>query len=352
MTQYSWPWSTVTGLGDGSSELGESLSRSFLATLFKVQDPTVEGVSKGVLGELEVTGVASPLAVAAGSGICYGLYLSDAAENLTVSTPALGTTGGRIVLQTNWAGTGGASLEARTRLAVTLSTDGDPSIPALTQSVGVTWEISLATFTITTGGVIAVTDDRTFRKSTGMVDTAEIFDAAVTLAKLSAAVAAQLVTNGNSHDHVGGDGSPIGAGGLANGAVDTTARLSDDIVTDAKAGHRIGKFSNRQGGSTTGWIFTGTTNYVPTDVLVQMGAIQWTGVAAAQGQISVTFPTAFTYQPLVFLIVDEPSAGGIMTCWVDSILAGGTGFTAKWSDVGGVFTHTAVQMYWLAIGPG
>jgi len=66
-----------------------------------------------------------------------------------------------------------------------MSADNDPSIPALTQAFGTTWEISLATFTITTGGVITVTDDRTFRRSTAVIDTDEILDNAVTPAKIA-----------------------------------------------------------------------------------------------------------------------------------------------------------------------
>lgn len=181
MTQKSWPWSTVAALGDGAAELSEGLSREFLAVYFGVQNPAVEGVSKGVGGELAVTGTASPLSVASGSGICYGLYINDAAQNTpAIATPAVGTTGGRVVLQTNWAGTGGASLEARTRIAVIMSADGNPAIPALTQVFGTTWEVSLATFQITTGGAITVTDARTFRKSTMVVSAAEITDLSVT----------------------------------------------------------------------------------------------------------------------------------------------------------------------------
>jgi len=178
MTQRSWPWSTAAGLGDGAAELNEALSREFLALYFGVQNPAVEGVSRGVMNELAVSGAASPLTVETGSGICYGLYINDAAVNLAVTTPAVGTTGGRVVLQTNWAGTGGASLEARTRAAVVMNADGNPAIPALTQVFGTTWEISLATFTITTGGVITLTDDRTFRQSTMEVPNAALRNSA------------------------------------------------------------------------------------------------------------------------------------------------------------------------------
>ena len=81
MTEKSWPWSTVAGVGDGATELSEALTREFLAVYFGVQDPATEGVSKGVLNELAVTGTASPLAVNTGSAICYGLYINDASVN-------------------------------------------------------------------------------------------------------------------------------------------------------------------------------------------------------------------------------------------------------------------------------
>lgn len=185
MTQKSWPWDTNPpggGTGDGASGLNEASSREFLALYTQIQDPTTEGVFKGVLNALEVTGAASPLSVATGSAVCYGLYISDAAESLAVSTPAAGTTGGRVVLRTTWAGQ--PTDPATTRLAVKTSADGVAAIPAVTQNEGTVWEISLATFTITTGGVITLTDDRTFRSVTGMVDTAEIEDEAVTAAKI------------------------------------------------------------------------------------------------------------------------------------------------------------------------
>lgn len=194
--QLSWPWDTQVGLGDGGVELGEAHAREFLATYFQIQNPAVEGVSKGVLGELAVSGVASPLSVQPGSAVCYGLYFNDAVVTLAVTTPVVGTTGGRVVLQTNWAGTGGAGLEARTRLAVKMSADGVPSYPSLTQSFGVTWEIPLAKFVITTGGVITLTDDRTFRKSTAMVGTGEILDNAVTLEKMLKLVGPGVIGRG------------------------------------------------------------------------------------------------------------------------------------------------------------
>ena len=346
MTQKSWPWSTVAAVGDGASELGESDSREFLALYFKVQDPTDEGVSKGVLNELAVSGASSPLSVASGSAICYGLYVSNAVENLTVATPSLGTTGGRVVLQTNWAGTGGASLEARTRLAVKLNSDGVAAIPAVTQTVGVTWEITLATFTITTGGVIALTDARTFRKSTAMVGTDEIEDLAVTAGKLAAAVSNQLVTNGDSHDHVGGDGSPIPAGGLANGAVDTTARLADDIVTDAKAGDRVIQMSRRQGGNSGQWDSPGTTTYTPADVLQQVGTLNLVFSSSSSATVTVTFPLSFVGTPLVLAVASVNSPPILISIGVIT----STQVTLQGDTLDGSSISDTVVISWFALG--
>jgi len=105
------------------------------------------------------------------------------------------------------------------------------------------------------------------------------------------------VTNGNSHDHSGGDGAPIPAGGLANGAVDTTARLADDIVDDTKVGNRVPQFRRRQGGNATHWSFTGSTDYTVGAIRMQGGAAQSSSSAA----VTITFPEEFGGTPLVYL---------------------------------------------------
>ena len=247
MTEKSWPWSTVAGLGDGASELGEADARYMLAAYFKIQDPTLEGISKGVLNELEVTGVASPIQVDTGSGVCYGLYFNDAAVNIAISTPAIGTTGGRVVLQTNWAGTGGGALEARTRIAYKISADGVAAIPAVVQAFGTTWEISLATFTITTGGVISITDTRVFRRSTAVVNTEEIVDDAVTNSK------------------------------IADDAVDT-AQIADDAVLPAKASF-FNVFNSDSG------IYAGEVDDTGLSVILPSG---WSSSRVSIGRFRVT----------------------------------------------------------------
>lgn len=52
-------------------------------------------------------------------------------------------------------------------------------------------------------------------------------------AALAAAVTAQLVTNGDSHNHVGGDGGPLIAGSLGSGAVDTSDAVAAGVIAQA-----------------------------------------------------------------------------------------------------------------------
>jgi len=321
MAERSWPWSTVIGLGDGSAELNEALSREFLSLFFGVQNPAVEGVCKGLsIGELLVSGIASPLSVDPGAGICYGLYINDAIKNLAVTTPSINTTGGRIVLQTNWAGTGGPGLEARTRLAVKMSADGNPAIPGLTQAFGATWEISLATFTITTGGgTITVTDDRTFRRSTSVVDTDEIVNLAVETGKI-------------------------------NNLAVTTAKIANDAVDDTKAGNRVPQFYRRQGAHANNWNVPGTTTYTPTAVRMQGGVKEWTGGAAATGSLAVTFPTAFSYSPIVLVQVLGQAASDSSISATVQVAISTTGFVVDWDDNDGT-NHTSVYIAWHAEGP-
>lgn len=332
MTEKSWPWSTVAGLGDGAAELSEALSREFLSLYFLVQDPTVEGVCKGLsIGELEVTGIASPLSVDPGAAICYGLYINDAVKTLAVSTPAIGTTGGRVVLETNWAGTGGPTKEARTRLYVEKSADGDLAIPALKQTFGVTWQISLATFLIFTSGVITVTDDRTFRRSTAMVDTDEIIDLAVTTEKI---------------DYLAVETAQI------NNLAVITGKIDNNAVDDTKVGNRVPQFYRRQGGSATDWSSIGTNPYTPGAVRMQGGSIRVSvGGGVRSGQTVVTFPVAFSYAPfIVFGILYATGAisGDVFVPEAQSPTASGFTCVMRRTSTGAAVDF---DVYWLAIGP-
>lgn len=156
MAERSQIWNS-TNVGDGASTgVTQQHWLEMFRDTFTSDRYTSEGVLAGVSGELKVTGSSSPLAVAAGAGYVYGFYYQNTASlNLTVSTPSVGTTGGHVVLRADWT--------AQTVRAVAVrNTDGTNSTPSLTQTAGTTYEIRLCSFTITTGGTIAVTDARDY----------------------------------------------------------------------------------------------------------------------------------------------------------------------------------------------
>jgi hypothetical protein len=154
------------------------------------------------------------------------------------------------------------------------------------------------------------------------------------------ASAAAGVTNGNAHDHVGGDGAAIPAGGLADGAVNTTAKLANDIVDDTKAGDRVPQFYRRQGGSATDWNTDGATNYTPGAVRMQAGII----TCNANGNTVITFPVAFSAKPLVLW---GWTFGGTPSWLSVAALPTASGFTINNSSPS-IATN---GVWWVAIGP-
>lgn len=154
MTERSGPHQD--GVGDGGP-YSAAQWHMFLESVGLATGANV-GVIPGILNELAVTSTGdNNITVNTGRAQVEGVvYENDASESKTTSSPAVGTTGRRAVLRLDVA--------ARTvRIAIISSSDGTAAIPALTQTDGVTWEIPLASFTITTGGVIgALTDQREF----------------------------------------------------------------------------------------------------------------------------------------------------------------------------------------------
>lgn len=156
MTETSVPWGgTILGdAGPYSDDVWSDIWRKWFT-----RDRTDQGVLRINLNELIVTGVASPVAVASGSAIVDGkFYESDASVNVVIPTPAGATRIDRIVLQKDF-------VAQTVRIARVAGAEGGGA-PALTQIDGTTWEISLAQASITIGGVITITDERTFLDST------------------------------------------------------------------------------------------------------------------------------------------------------------------------------------------
>ena len=168
MVESSIFWAT-NGVGDGlvggySSGAIVEKQRGLWS-----DDPAFQGVMFGFGNDLEITNPAGlNLSMDTGGAVVYGYqYSNTVAVVLPLVLPLINTTGWRWVLRTSWA--------AQTVRGVLLqSADGVAAIPALTHTPGVTWEISLAHATVTVGGVIAITDDRTFLKPGIVIDEANM----------------------------------------------------------------------------------------------------------------------------------------------------------------------------------
>ncbi len=128
----------------------------------------------------------------------------------------------------------------------------------------------------------------------------------------------------------------VTAGKLANGAVDTTARMANDIVDDTKVGNRVLALPRRQGGDAANWAVQGTTTYTPTNVRMQVGSLEM----GNSGTWTVTFPQAFSNRPIVTFNTYRgdylPFGAGTPTA---------SGFSVEKSDI------TADILFWIAIGP-
>lgn len=270
----------TNGTGDGAADYTQAQLAAWLRRTFS-PTPASEGVLKGYGGELAVSGTSSPLSVAAGAAMVYGFpYESTGVVAPTVSTPSIGTTGFRVVLRVDWS--------AQTvRIAVKVSSDGVASAPAVTQVANTTWEISLATGTITTGGVVALTDARAYCHFTTAVK---------------------------------------------------TAMLEADSVDDTRAGNRVPQFYRRQGGNSSDWSVTGTTTYTPGAVRMQAGSLS---IGAFGTLRTLTFPVAFSQPPVVIFSQISNFSG---RCDVDNVTASGCTFGLNSAGSGG-------DINWLAIGP-
>lgn len=212
-------WSTTgTGDGTGSGYTADNMFEFWRALVAGRNSTNLSGVVPDYQNTLAVSGASSPVAVATGAGVVYGIpYFNTASVNVTVPTPATATRIDRIVLRASWA----AQTVRITRVA---GVEGGGA-PSLTQSAGVTWDMPLALVQVTTGGVVTITDEREYVALVpdGGIATAKLADLAVTTAKL----ADSAVTSGKIAD------GTIVADDLASDAV-TTPKIADGAVTSAK----------------------------------------------------------------------------------------------------------------------
>ncbi len=158
MTEDSRPWTGIaTGdAGPYSADEWAEIWRTLLAghTTSPWQRSCVLAGDQGT-GALAVSGATSPVSIAVGQALVHGTwYENDAVSTLAIPTPGGATRIDRVVLEKDWT--------AQTiRIARLAGVEGG-GVPALTQTDGVLWQVSLAQASITTLGAITLTDERIF----------------------------------------------------------------------------------------------------------------------------------------------------------------------------------------------
>lgn len=392
MAEFSIFHTTGTS-GDGATAYTQTQVTDAFRDLLISDNYTTQGVLVGNAGELAVTGTSSPVSVNTGAAVVYGfIYRNTTASGVAIPTPVVGTTGHTIALRADYA----AHTVRITRIS---SADGVATPPALTQIANTTWDIPLATLTITTGGVITVTDARSFAHFASMVATENIDNLAVTTGKLasSAVTAAKLDSGVAGNGLTGGAGSALAvvvdnstveisadtvqvkdagitAAKLATDSVVeakiqtaavtssklapdsvavskiqdgnvTLAKLAPDSVDDTKAGDRVPQFYRRKGGSASVWQTAGTTDYTPTAVRMQAGAVSFTANASTTTTQNVTFPVAFSQAPLVYVSQQNQSTQITVTS------AGATSTTLTITVVNYGAGNESMTVNWFAVGP-
>ena len=133
---------------------------------------------------------------------------------------------------------------------------------------------------------------------------------------------------------------------MSDDSVDTD-ELVDDSVDDTKAGNRVPQFYRRQGGSATNWHTSGDTDYTPTAVRMQSGS---RNDLDGNGVVEVTFPVAFSDVPMVFATCGDTT---LQSAEVFNISASDCDirlvehlYADPWHKV-----STGGRVFWLAIGP-
>jgi hypothetical protein len=158
--ELSVPWDgAVTGDAEKVTPINSDEWADFWGAIFTSGDTGDEdrGVLRNYLNELEVIGATLPVTMKSGGALVRGrLYLNDDPVRFYVGLPTTATRTDRIVLRSSWS--------AQTIRAVLSenASEGTGTPPALTQSLGVTWEIPIATLAVTTGGDVTVTDNRSW----------------------------------------------------------------------------------------------------------------------------------------------------------------------------------------------
>lgn len=346
---------TTNGTGDGASpytqaQVSEWLRKTFLA------DPATQGILPGVGGEFAVSGTSSPLTVASGFAYVYGFPAWDnSAATVAVPTPVIGTTGHRIVLRADWA--------AQTvRVVLLSSSDGVATPPAVTQTAGTRWEISLATLTITTGGTITVTDTRQYAHANLMLNGSRLDDNSVGSAKLidgpGSGVDADTVDGYQASQLWRADNDGAGSGldaDLLDGLQASQFWRPDNdgdgsgLDADKVAGVDYAPFV-RIGGVAANWWSSGSTVFYPSAVRMIAGATYITiPSGSAQATEVITLPFSFSGQAMGIGNPGGHPSDGPATAVVSGSANNQISVTLRRS--GSTVGSFGTTVQWIAIGP-
>jgi len=155
MTSGYWTTDAVSPVGDQVSEYNQALEKISNAILAGCSN--FEGIAPGFLNALEGTVTGSEtVQINTGGAVVDGLWFHcSAAESVTITAATAGNTRiDRIVLRADW-----ASFEVTIhRIAGTDS--GSPTVPAITQTAGTTYDITLYQALVDSGGTVTLTDER------------------------------------------------------------------------------------------------------------------------------------------------------------------------------------------------
>jgi hypothetical protein len=154
--------------------------------------------------------------------------------------------------------------------------------------------------------------------------------------------------NNGYYTYKGGD---IMYGDLdVNGAINAAdVDISGVMSADGLGGTAF----KRQGGSSTTWRSPGTTGYTPSDMQIQFGTEDVTVAANNEAEVTITFPDAFLYTPIVLasVLCDSGIPYAEATTWLREDSGDFLNQTIRIR----VFNHYNIQrtltVQWVAFGP-